>query len=109
MVERGDSLYSGWIRTIIRLHPAMDDGASNHGNWGGWGGVNIFSGKIETKLISSGRHAICRIPSLAPHFGPISNIPYNKETKMVPVMGVGTSELSASEDEKSSPMYGKHS
>ncbi|GEQ66514.1 hypothetical protein JCM33374_g177 [Metschnikowia sp. JCM 33374] len=67
------------------------------------------SGKIETKLISSGRHAICRIPSLAPHFGSISNIPYNKETKMVPVMGFGTSELSASEDEKSSPMYGKHS
>lgn len=67
------------------------------------------SGKVEEKIISSGRHAICRIPSLAPHFGPVSNIPYNKETKMVPVMGFGAPELLATEDEKSSALYGKHS
>lgn len=67
------------------------------------------SKKLENKLISSGNHAICRIPSLAPHFGSASSIPYNKETQMVPVMGFGGQVTPATDDEKSSPLFGRHS
>lgn len=66
-------------------------------------------GNVRSKLVSSGRHAICRIPSLAPHFGPSSKPPYNTETQMVPVMAYGTDEGPATEEEKSSPLYNKHS
>lgn len=79
----------------------------------GIGGFVLFrdrlSGKIGSKLVSSGRHAICRIPSLAPHFGVDSASVLNKETNMVPVMGFSTDGAIATEDEKTSPLYGKHS
>lgn len=51
--------------------------------------VRESDGKVSSKLISSGRHAICRIPSLAPHFGASSLPPYNKETQMAPVIAYG--------------------
>lgn len=63
---------------------------------------------VERVLISSGQQAVARIPSLAPHFGAKSNVPYNKETQMVPVIGFGTSREDASEDEKKSALFGKH-
>lgn len=50
------------------------------------------SGKIETKLVKLG-WPIARIPTLAPHFGAaasLSNI--NKETQMVPIIGLDESE-----------------
>lgn len=71
--------------------------------------VRGSDGKIHSKLISSGRHPICRIPSLAPHFGAAAAPPYNKETQMVPVMGYGTHVDPPTADECSAPLYGKHS
>lgn len=71
--------------------------------------VRDSEGNVRSKLVSSGRHAICRIPSLAPHFGVSSVPPYNKETQMVPVMAYGVEEEPATEEEASSPLYGKHS
>ena len=70
--------------------------------------VRHSDGKVLSRLVSSGRHAICRIPSLAPHFGAHSVPPYNKETQMVPVMGYGTT-TEATAEEKSASLYGRHS
>ncbi|OBA23945.1 hypothetical protein METBIDRAFT_30303 [Metschnikowia bicuspidata var. bicuspidata NRRL YB-4993] len=67
------------------------------------------SGKIQRRIITSGKHAVCRIPSLAPHFGIGASPPYNKETQMIPVLGYGTVEPLATDDEKTSALYGKHS
>lgn len=65
--------------------------------------------RVHSRLVSSGRHAVCRIPSLAPHFGAASApLPYNKETQMVPVMALAP-EPAPSTEEKSAPLYGKHS
>ncbi|SGZ51691.1 CIC11C00000000885 [Sungouiella intermedia] len=64
---------------------------------------------ISAKLVSSGLHAICRIPTLAPHFGATAQKPYNKETKMVPVMAFGADDEPATKEELASPLYGKHS
>lgn len=71
--------------------------------------VRGADGKIHSRLVSSGRHPICRIPSLAPHFGAAAVPPYNTETKMVPVMGYGTQVDPPTPDERSAPLYGKHS
>lgn len=66
--------------------------------------------EIHSRVVTSGSHAICRIPSLAPHFGSAAApLPYNQETKMVPVMGYGTVEPDATADDKLSPLFGKHS
>ena len=46
------------------------------------------TGKIETKLVKLG-WPIARIPTLAPHFGGESSIANaNKETQMVPIIGL---------------------
>lgn len=71
--------------------------------------VKDVSGKISKKLVSSGNHAIARIPSLAPHFGSKSSLPYNKETQMVPVIGYGNDPKPATPEEKKAPLFGKHS
>lgn len=70
---------------------------------------NEDTGVIESRLVSSGRHPICRIPSLAPHFGSASLLPYNKETQMVPVVGYGVPEQPATAEEEKAPLFGKHS
>ena len=50
------------------------------------------TGKIETRLVKLG-WPIARIPTLAPHFGTAANVPYpNKETQMVPIIGLETQE-----------------
>lgn len=68
------------------------------------------SGTVSSRLVTSGRHAICRIPSLAPHFGSAAApLPYNQETKMVPVMGFGGDDAPPSALEKRLPLYGRHS
>ncbi|KAF2862260.1 peptidase M18, aminopeptidase I [Piedraia hortae CBS 480.64] len=52
--------------------------------------------KIVTKLVKL-NWPIARIPTLAPHFGTPSNGPFNKETQMVPIIGLeGTEDESAS-------------
>jgi aminopeptidase I len=50
------------------------------------------TGKIESKLVKLD-WPIARIPSLAPHFGAAAVGPFNKETQMVPIMGLDNSDL----------------
>lgn len=59
------------------------------------------NGKIVTKLVKLD-WPIARIPTLAPHFGAAANGPFNKETQMVPIVGLDNSDFggSATEDEE---------
>lgn len=54
--------------------------------------VKNNSGKIETKLVNLG-WPIARIPTLAPHFGAAAQGPFNKETQMVPIIGIDNTDL----------------
>lgn len=54
--------------------------------------VKDSNGKIETRLIKLG-WPIARIPSLAPHFGIGAEGQANKETRMVPIIGLDNSDL----------------
>jgi len=54
--------------------------------------VKTDSGKIETRLVNLG-WPIARIPTLAPHFGAAAQGPFNKETQMVPIIGIDNSDL----------------
>lgn len=57
---------------------------------------NNKTGKIETKLVKLG-WPIARIPTLAPHFGAPSRIANaNKETQMVPIIGLDNSDVNGS-------------
>lgn len=67
------------------------------------------NGERKRRLVSSGLYPIARIPSLAPHFGGASKLPYNPETQMVPVIGFGSDSVEPTEAEKRAPLYGKHS
>jgi aminopeptidase I len=46
---------------------------------------------------------VARIPTLAPHFGAVSAGPFNKETQMVPIVGLDNSDLSGSTEENWKP------
>lgn len=73
---------------------------------------NSVTKRIDQQLVDSTPHPIARIPSLAPHFGAVSNRPYNMETQAVPVIGFSSpedDEKEPTEEEKSAPLYGKHS
>lgn len=48
-------------------------------------------GKVVQKLVNL-KGPIARIPTLAPHFGQISQGPFNPETQMVPIVGLETSD-----------------
>lgn len=50
------------------------------------------TGKIESRLVKLD-WPIARIPSLAPHFGMAAAGPFNKETQMVPIIGLANPEL----------------
>jgi aminopeptidase I len=52
------------------------------------------NGKIVTKLVKLD-WPIAKIPTLAPHFGAAAVGPFNKETNMVPIIGIDNSDLSA--------------
>lgn len=74
--------------------------------------VKTPEGKIESKLVKLD-HPIGRIPTLAPHFGEVSKTPYNKETQMVPLIGLESSygsnyDKTPTSDEARSPVVGKH-
>ncbi|KAL4788454.1 glycosyl hydrolase family 71-domain-containing protein [Aspergillus varians] len=58
---------------------------------------NSSTGKVESKLVKLD-WPIARIPSLAEHFGPPSQGPFNKETQLVPIIGVDNSDLFQSAD-----------
>ena len=47
------------------------------------------TGKIKTELVNLDQ-PIARIPTLAPHFGAAAIGPFNKETQMVPIIGLDT-------------------
>jgi aminopeptidase I len=72
------------------------------------------NGKIVTKLVKLD-WPIAKIPTLAPHFGAAANGPFNKETQMVPIIGLDNSDfnganISTSRDEaewKASPLGGE--
>jgi len=49
-------------------------------------------GKVVTKLVKLD-WPIARIPTLAPHFGAAAVGPFNKETQMVPIVGLDNSDL----------------
>ncbi|KAA8647585.1 hypothetical protein EYZ11_004934 [Aspergillus tanneri] len=53
---------------------------------------NPSSGKVESKLVKLD-WPIARIPTLAPHFGAPAQPPFNKETQMVPIIGIDNSDL----------------
>lgn len=53
-------------------------------------------------------HPIGRIPTLAPHFGAVAKGPFNKETQMVPIIGLQSEVEPPTEKEKESPVYNKH-
>lgn len=83
---------------FIQLGVAPYAGGMNSTWWDrdlGIGGrvlVRSSSGKIETKLVNLG-WPIARIPTLAPHFGAAAAGPFNKETQMVPIIGIDNSDL----------------
>lgn len=54
------------------------------------------TGKVEKKLVKLD-WPIARIPSLAPHFGAAAMGPFNKETQMVPIIGLDNSDISGRE------------
>jgi aminopeptidase I len=62
---------------------------------------NTDTGKIETKLVKLG-WPIARIPTLAPHFGQAAVGPFNKETQMVPIIGLDNSDIQGEAKEESS-------
>lgn len=51
---------------------------------------NSKTGRVEKKLVKLG-WPIARIPTLAPHFGMAAAGPFNKETQMVPIIGLDSS------------------
>ena len=50
------------------------------------------TGKIDTRLVKLG-WPIARIPSLAPHFGMGAESQPNRETRMVPIIGLDNSDM----------------
>lgn len=50
------------------------------------------TGKVENKLVKLD-WPIARIPTLAEHFGTPAQGPFNKETQMVPIIGIDNSDL----------------
>ncbi|KAF2125256.1 hypothetical protein P153DRAFT_389415 [Dothidotthia symphoricarpi CBS 119687] len=56
------------------------------------------NGKVVSKLVKLD-WPIARIPTLAPHFGAAANGPFNRETQMVPIVGLDNSDLGASSTE----------
>lgn len=97
------------------LGTAPYSGAFNSTWWDrdlGLGGRVICreNGKITSKLVKI-PHPVARIPTLAPHFGKVAEPPFNPETQMTPVVGLteGNDELEPpTDDEKKSPLFGKH-
>lgn len=70
------------------------------------------SGDIKSALINSTPYPIAKIPTLAPHFGKPSEGPFDKEDQAVPIVGYSGPDdhtQEATDEEKRSPLYGKHS
>jgi aminopeptidase I len=67
-------------------------------------------GKIVQKLVKLD-WPIARIPTLAPHFGAVANGPFNKETQMVPIIGLDNSDVTQAVEDgwKTSTLGGQNS
>lgn len=83
---------------FVQLGVAQYGGALNNTWWDrdlGIGGRVLVKegGKVVTKLVNL-NWPIARIPTIAPHFGAVANGPFNKETQMVPIIGLDNSDLS---------------
>jgi aminopeptidase I len=61
------------------------------------------TGKITTKLVKLD-WPIARLPTLAPHFGAAAAGPFNKETQMVPIVGLDNSDIQGGETKAESHM-----
>ncbi|KAJ4986513.1 aspartyl aminopeptidase [Stagonosporopsis vannaccii] len=61
-------------------------------------------GKIVSKLVKLD-WPIARIPTLAPHFGAAANGPFNRETQMVPIIGLDNSDLGATSTSTDEPEW----
>jgi aminopeptidase I len=84
---------------FVQLGVAPYAGALNNTWWdrdlGIGGRVLVKEGnKVVSKLVKLD-WPIARIPTIAPHFGAVSQGPFNKETQMVPIIGLDNSDLSA--------------
>lgn len=82
---------------FMQLGVAPYAGALNNTWWDrdlGIGGRVLVKehGKIVTKLVKLD-WPIARIPTLAPHFGAAAVGPFNKETQMVPIVGLDNSDI----------------
>ncbi|KAF2191696.1 aspartyl aminopeptidase [Zopfia rhizophila CBS 207.26] len=95
----------------VQLGVAPYAGALNNTWWDrdlGVGGRVLVKegGKIVSKLVKLD-WPIARIPTLAPHFGTAAVGPFNKETQMVPIIGLDNSDVLGSgsrpEDENWKP------
>jgi aminopeptidase I len=83
---------------FVQLGVAPYAGGMNNTWWDrdlGIGGRVLVKehGKIVSKLVKLD-WPIARIPTLAPHFGAAAVGPFNKETQMVPIIGLDNSDLS---------------
>ncbi|KAI2488027.1 Aspartyl aminopeptidase [Pyrenophora tritici-repentis] len=83
----------------VQLGVAPYAGALNSTWWDrdlGIGGRVLVkeNGKIVTKLVRLD-WPVARIPTLAPHFGAAASGPFNKETQMVPIVGLDNSDMSS--------------
>ncbi|KAF2727849.1 hypothetical protein EJ04DRAFT_581739 [Polyplosphaeria fusca] len=95
---------------FVQLGVAPYAGALNNTWWDrdlGVGGRVLVKegGKVVTKLVKLD-WPIARIPTLAPHFGAAAAGPFNKETQMVPIIGLDNSDISSSEEEWKTSVLG---
>ena len=65
---------------------------------------NNKTGKVESKLAKLDR-PIARIPTIAPHFGLRQEGQANKETRMVPIIGLDNSDLVNNREEAMRPLF----
>ncbi|PSN74372.1 aspartyl aminopeptidase [Corynespora cassiicola Philippines] len=89
---------------FVQLGVAPYAGALNNTWWDrdlGIGGRVLVkeNGKIVTKLVKLD-WPIARIPTLAPHFGAAAVGPFNKETNMVPIIGLDNSDIGAASSQE---------
>lgn len=70
---------------------------------------NAKTNRVSSKLVRS-EFPVAKIPSLAEHFVDFEKQIYDKETQMMPIIGISDSDdNSATDDEKASPLFQKHS
>ncbi|KAF2113664.1 aminopeptidase I zinc metalloprotease-domain-containing protein [Lophiotrema nucula] len=92
---------------FVQLGVAPYAGALNDTWWdrdlGVGGRVLVKEGnKVVTKLVKLD-WPIARIPTLAPHFGAAAAGPFNKETQMVPIVGLDNSDVASNKGDDWKP------